>query len=77
MKATIDDATIAPTPNATASTAGIVPRAFPTTLSTPARRPRAIDRPMTNSTLGPGITMMTTDASTNANRCSHGIMRSH
>ena len=74
MNATTEEATIAPTPNATAMTAGTVPSALPTTLSTPARRPSAIARPMTNNTLGPGITMITNDVSMNATRFSIGIM---
>ncbi len=75
MNATTDDATIAPTPNATATTAGTVPSALPITLSAPARRPRAIERPMTKSTLGPGMRMMATEATTKAATFSQGIMR--
>src|SRR5690606_26482721 len=74
VNAIADDAMMAPTPKATANTAGIVPTVFPTTLSTPARRPRAIERPTTKSTLGPGTTMMTIEAIVKAARFSTGNM---
>ncbi|MBA8817682.1 hypothetical protein FHX48_002787 [Microbacterium halimionae] len=66
MNATTDEATIAPTPKATRSTAGKVPSALPSTLSTPTRRPKAMERPMTNSTLGPGMMMIRKAAVENA-----------
>ena len=41
---------------------------FPRTLNNPARRPRDSVRPMTNSTLGPGMAITITDAIANARR---------
>ena len=51
-----------------------MPIALPTTLSSPPRRPSASERPITNSTLGPGIRMSTTEAITNAHRFSTGTI---
>src|SRR5690348_2704751 len=74
VNTTTDCATRAPMPSATAAIAGSIPSALPTTLSRPPRLPSAIDRPSTNSTLGPGSMISSTDASTNASRLGTGTM---
>ena len=70
VKTTTDSATSAPTPSATATTIGSRPRVLPTTLHSPARRPSESERPMTNSTVGPGIRVSRTDARANVSSCS-------
>ena len=74
VKITTDWATSAPTPSATSVSSGSIPSALPTTLSTPARRPYAIDRPITNRMLGPGMRMSSTAAIVKAPRLASGTM---
>jgi hypothetical protein len=59
---------IAPIPTATAVAWTSSPSAFPATVASPARRPRATDRLISNSTLGPGITIRTNAAAANVSR---------
>ena len=57
-----------PSPTARAQIWVRMPSALPTTVSSASRRPDDSARPIVNSTLGPGIAMMTTDAAANASR---------
>jgi hypothetical protein len=61
-----DRSTIAPTPNATATTCTHSPSSFPTTVSSAARRPTVSARLTVNSTLGPGMAIRTVTTATNA-----------
>ncbi len=65
VKAMTDSDTIAPMPSATAVIGTNPPSSLPATLSSPPRRPSDSDRPTTNSTLGPGITINRNDATAN------------
>src|ERR687887_1313356 len=66
---------MAPTPRATAVTCRYAPVALPATVASPARRPRATARPMTNRTLGPGMTSTTRVTAANVSRRSNGSTR--
>ena len=55
-----------------ATMTGSSPRALPSTLRRPPRRPSASARPIVNSTLGPGMTISTSAASVKARRFSIG-----
>src|SRR5690606_25856438 len=74
VNSTADCATTAPSPTETRSTSGRPPSSLPSTLISPPRRPSARERPMTNSTLGPGTTISTNDITANAtSACISGI----
>src|SRR5436190_19793667 len=57
---------MAPRPNATAAICTSSPASLPSTVISAARRPSTTPRLITNSTLGPGTTMMTNDRSPKA-----------
>src|SRR6266571_7059905 len=67
--------TIAPIPRATVITCRYSPASFPATVASPARRPRATARPITNKTLRPGMTSTTEATPANGARRSSGITR--
>ena len=73
VKATTDASMTAPSPNAIATVTTKAPAELPTTVSSPPTLPSESDRPMVNSTLGPGMTMSGTEASAKAMRLAVGI----
>src|SRR5688572_17968380 len=65
-----------PTPSATATAATKAPSELPSTLSRPPTLRSDSERPITNSTLGPGMRMIGIATSANASRLAAGIMPS-
>ena len=74
MNSAIERSISGPMPNATATTCVNAPTVLPATVATPATRPSTIARLTVNSTLGPGIKMMTNAVTVNASRCEAGGM---
>jgi hypothetical protein len=65
---------IEPIPIATVAACIIPPAALPATVAGPARRPSATERLISNSTLGPGITIRTNAAAAKPRRRSEGTI---
>src|ERR671925_531841 len=62
-------------PTATAATSRYEPNTLPIAVATAVRRPWASARPITNSTLGPGITITSSDIAAKARKRSVDTMR--
>lgn len=65
-KTAAERSTSEPIPRATATTRPYEPTTLPSTVASAVRRPWASARPITNSTLGPGITITSRDIAAKA-----------
>lgn len=66
MNTAAERSTREPIPSATPTTSTYEPMTLPSAVATAVRRPCASARPITNSTLGPGITITRSDIAANA-----------
>lgn len=66
MNTPAERSTREPIPSATATTSTYEPMTLPSAVATAVRRPCASARPITNSTLGPGITITRSDVAAKA-----------